>query len=67
MENSVLFLLSELYGIKSVALLSVSDLPTHPKYDLFNSNIIHPNMEKGMKAMIEFLINLLPKIRMRIK
>ena len=65
MENSTLFLLSKLYGIKSASILAVSDLPSHPKYDLFNSNILHPDMEKGMKSMIDLLINALPKISSR--
>jgi len=66
MENSALFLLSKLYGIKSASILSISDLPSHPKYDLFNSNILHPDMEKGMKKSIDFLINILPKIRSKL-
>ncbi len=62
MENSILFLLSKLYGIKSTSILSVSDLPTHPQYDLFNSNIVNPNFEKGMKNSIDLLFNILPEI-----
>ncbi|MFX1274906.1 MAG: hypothetical protein ACFFBP_13345 [Promethearchaeota archaeon] len=63
MENSVLFLLSKFYDIKSASILSVSDLPCHPKYDLFNSNILHPDMETGMKRAIDLLVNSLPKIK----
>jgi len=62
MENSVLFLLSKIYSIKSTSILSVSDLPTHPEYDLFKSNIVNPDIEIGMKNAINLLINTLPEI-----
>jgi purine-nucleoside phosphorylase len=62
MENSILFLLSKLHDIKTTSILSVSDLPTHPKYDLLNSNIVNPNIEKGMKNSIDLLFNILPEI-----
>ncbi|MFX1259511.1 MAG: hypothetical protein ACFFAN_16780 [Promethearchaeota archaeon] len=62
MENSILFLLGELYNIKTVSILSVSDLPEHYKYDFLKSNEIHPNMEKGINNAIEILIKALPKI-----
>ncbi|MHA2290349.1 MAG: phosphorylase family protein, partial [Promethearchaeota archaeon] len=41
MESSILFLLSSLYNIKVASILSVSDLPGHPKFDLLSSNEIH--------------------------
>ncbi len=67
MESSVIFLLGMLYNLKSAAILSVSDLPGHPKYDLLNSNEIHPNMEKGINDAINILIKSLPKIKSIIK
>jgi uridine phosphorylase len=63
MESSIIFLLGMLYNLKSTAILSVSDLPGHPKYDLLNSNEIHPNMEKGINEAITILIKSLPKIK----
>ena len=63
MESSILFLLARLYNIKVASILSVSDLPGHPKYDLLNSNEIHPDMETGIDNAIKILINALPKIQ----
>lgn len=63
MESSILFLLGKLYNIKIASILSVSDLPGHPQYDLLNSNEIHPDMETGINNAIKILINALPKIQ----
>jgi len=63
MESSVLFLLAGLYNIKVASILSVSDLPGHPQYDLLNSNEIHLDMETGIDNAIKILINALPKIQ----
>jgi purine-nucleoside phosphorylase len=63
MENSVLFLLSKLYNMKAASILSVSDLPGHPKYDLFNANTIHQDMETGIENAIKITISSLPKIK----
>ncbi|MFX1390954.1 MAG: hypothetical protein ACFE9Z_12890 [Promethearchaeota archaeon] len=63
MESSLLFLLGKIYNIKTVAILSVSDLPGHPKYDLLNSNEIHPNMENGIDNAIKTLMTSLPQIK----
>ena len=62
MENSVLFLLGRLYNIKVGAILTVSDLPGHPKYDLLKSKTINPNLGTGIDNMIKIIINILPKI-----
>ncbi len=62
MESSILFLLGKIYNLKTVSLLSVSDLPSHPKYDLLNSNEIHPEMENGIDNTIKLLINALPQL-----
>lgn len=63
MESSILFLLGELYNIKTASILSVSDLPGNPKYDMFKSNEIHPNIEKGIENAINIVIKSLPKIK----
>ena len=63
MENSILFLLGLLYNIKTASILSVSDLPGHEMYDLFKSNVIHPDMERGINNAISILIKALPKIK----
>lgn len=63
MENSIFFLLSKLFNIKAASILSVSDLPGHPKYDLFNSNTLHPDMETGIENAIKITIASLPKIK----
>jgi len=63
MESSILFLLGKLYNLKTGSVLSVSDLPGHPKYDLLNSNEIHPDMENGIDKAIKILINTLPRIK----
>ena len=67
MENSILFLLGELYNIKTASILSVSDLPGYLKYDIFKANVIHPDMEKGINNAIEILANTLPKIKSFLK
>ncbi|MFX0042613.1 MAG: hypothetical protein ACFE8L_06860 [Candidatus Hodarchaeota archaeon] len=63
MESSILFLLGRLFNLKTVSILSVSDLPGHPNYDLLNSNEIHPEMENGINHAIELLTNVLPKVK----
>ncbi|MHA1476698.1 MAG: phosphorylase family protein [Promethearchaeota archaeon] len=63
MESSILFLLGQLYNLKTASILSVSDLPGHPQYDLLNSNEIHLDMETGINNAIKILINALPKIQ----
>ncbi|MFX0104169.1 MAG: hypothetical protein ACFE75_01605 [Candidatus Hodarchaeota archaeon] len=63
MESSVLFLLGKLYNIKTASILSVSDLPGNPKYDLLMSKDIHPDMENGINNAIKILINAIPKIK----
>ena len=63
MESSVLFLLAKLYNMKVASILSVSDLPGHPQYDLLNSNEIHLDMETGIDNAIKILISALPKIQ----
>ncbi len=66
MESSVLFLLGILFNLKTVSILSVSDLPGHPNYDLLNSNEIHPDMENGIDNAIELLTKVLPKVKQLI-
>ncbi|TFG22876.1 MAG: hypothetical protein EU529_09115 [Promethearchaeota archaeon] len=66
MENSILFLLGKLFNIKTASILSVSDVPTS-KYDIFKTNEIHPNLEKGINNAIEILISSLPKIKTALK
>ena len=66
MESSILFLLGKIYNLKTISLLSVSDLPGHPKYDLLNSNEIHPDMENGIDNAIKLLIQLLPNVKKEI-
>ena len=63
MESSILFLLGQLYNLKVASILSVSDLPGDPKYDLLKSNEIHPDMETGIDNAIKILIKVLPKIQ----
>ena len=63
MESSILFLLGELFNLKTVSILSVSDLPGHPQYDLLKSNEIHPNMGKGIEDTIKIVIESLPRIK----
>ena len=63
MESSILFLLSKLYNLKAASILSVTDLPGDAKYDLLNSNEIHPEMENGIDNAIKIMIKSLPKIK----
>ena len=63
MESSILFLLGKIYNLKTGSILSVSDLPGHPKYDLLNSNELHPEMENGIDNAIKILVNSLPQIK----
>ena len=62
MESSILFLLGNIYKIKTASVLSVSDLPGNSKYDLFKSNELHPNMELGIDNAIKVVSKALPKI-----
>ncbi len=66
MENSILFLLGKLFNIKTASILSVSDMPSS-KYDIFKTNEIHPNLEKGINNAINMLISSLPKIKAALK
>ncbi len=66
MESSILFLLGKLYNLKTVSVLSVSDLPGHPKYDFLKSNEIHPNLENGIDNVIKLLIKVLPKVKRNV-
>ena len=63
MESSILFLLGMLFNLKTASVLSVTDLPGHPEYDLLTSNKIHPNMENGIDNAIKIVVNALPKIK----
>jgi len=63
MESSILFLLGQLYNLKVASILSVSDLPGDPKYDLLKSNEIHPDFDVGISNAIKILIKVLPKIQ----
>ncbi len=63
MESSILFLLGELYNIKTASILSISDLPGHSKYDLFKSNEVHPDTFKGIDNAITLLLNILPDLK----
>lgn len=63
MESSILFLLGKLYNLKTVSVLSVSDLPGNPKYDFINSNEIHLDAETGIDNAIKTVINYLPKVK----
>jgi len=63
MESSILFLLGQLYNLKVASILSVSDLPGDPKYDLLKSNELHPDMGVGISNAIKILIKVLPKIQ----
>ena len=63
MESSITFLLGQLFNLKTASILSVSDLPGDPKYDMFKTNEIHPNLEKGMNDAIKILIKSLPKVK----
>jgi purine-nucleoside phosphorylase len=63
MESSILFLLGTLFNLKTVSILSVSDLPGHLNYDLLNSKEIHPEMENGIDHAIGLLTKVLPKVK----
>lgn len=67
MESSILFLLGNIYKIKTTSILSISDLPGNSKYDLFKSNEIHPNMEIGIDNAINLISKALPKISAILK
>jgi uridine phosphorylase len=63
MESSILFLLGSLFNLKTASVLSITDLPGHPEYDLLMSNQIHPNMENGIDNAIKIVMDALPKIK----
>ncbi len=67
MESSILFLLGKFFNLKTVSILSVSDLPGNSRYDLFKSNEIHPELENGINRTLEILMQSLPKIRNDMK
>ena len=66
METSILFLFGKIFNLKVASVLAVSDIPGHQKYDLLNSNEIHPDMENGIDKAIEMLIKSLPKIKQNL-
>jgi len=63
MESSILFLLGKLYNLKVASILSITDLPGHPKYDLFHSKEVHPNMENGIDNAIKVVMNCLHQVK----
>ncbi|MHA1149589.1 MAG: phosphorylase family protein [Promethearchaeota archaeon] len=65
MESSIIFLLGQLFNLKTVSILSVSDLPGDPIYDMFKTNKIHPDLEKGMNDAIKIVLEALPKIKLQ--
>lgn len=66
MESSILFLLGNLYNLKTASILSVTDLPGDLKYDLLHSKEIHPNMETGIDNAIKILMNCLTQIKAKL-
>ncbi|MFX1366385.1 MAG: hypothetical protein ACFFCE_04555 [Promethearchaeota archaeon] len=67
MESSILFLLGKIYNLHTVSVLSISDIPGHPKYDLLKSNEIHHDMEQGVDNAIKLLMKVLPQIKLKFK
>ena len=63
METSILFLLGKIYNLKTISLLSVSDLPGSAKYDFLKTNEIHLDVESGIDNAIKILIKSLPKVK----
>jgi len=63
MENSVLFLLGKILNIKTASILSITDLPGDSKYDMFKSNEIHPDIEKGIERVVKIVLKALPKVK----
>ncbi|MFW9785270.1 MAG: hypothetical protein ACFFFB_23525 [Candidatus Heimdallarchaeota archaeon] len=63
MESSILFLLGKVYNLKTASILSVTDLPGDPRYDLLKSKEIHPDMENGLDDAIKILFRSMPKIK----
>jgi purine-nucleoside phosphorylase len=63
METSILFLLGKIYNLKTICLLSVSDLPGNAKYDFIKTNEIHLEVESGIDNAIKVLIKALPNIK----
>jgi len=63
MESSLLFLLGQLFNIKTASVISVSDVVGHEKYDIFKSNYIHPEIFTGIDSVIDIVIRSLQKIK----
>lgn len=63
MESSLLFLLGQLFNIKTASVISVSDVVGHKKYDIFKSNYIHPETFTGIDRAIDIVIKSLKKIK----
>ncbi len=63
METSILFLLGKIYNLKTISLLSVSDLPGNSKYDFLKTNEIHLDVESGIDTAIKVMIKSLPKVK----
>lgn len=63
MESSLLFLLGQLFNIKTASVISVSDVVGHEKYDIFKSNYIHPEIFTGIDRVIDIVIRSLQKIK----
>ncbi|MHA1340539.1 MAG: phosphorylase family protein [Promethearchaeota archaeon] len=67
MESSILYLLGNLFFIKTVSILAISDLPDNDEYNYQKSNKIHPNFFKGINKAIKILKESLPEIKNIIK
>jgi purine-nucleoside phosphorylase len=61
MESSIVFLLGHFFNLKTISILSVSDIPGS-EYDFIKTNEIHPDMEKGINLAIKLLIKIIPKV-----
>ena len=63
MESSLLFLLGQLFNIKTASIISVSDVPGHKKFDIFKSNHIHPDTFLGVDKAINIVVKSLGQIQ----
>ncbi len=59
METSVMYFLSELFKIPTIALMGVTDIPGS-EFDLFTENKMHPQTELAMQRVVEATEELLP-------
>ena len=66
MESSAVYLLGQLYDIKTISILGISDLPDSNEWNFQKTNKIHPKYEFILDNAIDVLVHALPEINKKV-